>query len=226
MHITDAVRQKYPETLLGVLRVNDLKTTPDPAAWNELRTRETASFRASRITYERKSAVTASPLACYTGFYRQFKKTYPVLLQMESVLLKGREIRADCLAVETMFLAEVKHGLLVAGHDTQNLSGRFTLDLARGGEAFTMVAGQPRSLKTGDMFMADNGVILSSILEGQDYNTRLTEHSAGALYCVYALGGVSGAQVTAFFRDLRRYLLTAYPEASVQEEQVYLGCCG
>jgi DNA/RNA-binding domain of Phe-tRNA-synthetase-like protein len=203
------------------MAVTGLNTPPDRAGWQALREEETSAFRSAWALYDRKNAVLRPPLNAYAGYYRQFKKTYPVLLQMESVLLKGRSIQSSSLAVETMFMAEVKHGLLVAGHDLEKLSGGYTLNLARGGENFTMVAGQARTLKTDDLYMADGDRILSSILEGQDYYTRLTEHSAGALYCVYGVGGVTAAHMEDFFMDLARYTQSAFPAAQVEAGRVF-----
>lgn len=222
MRIENEVVQRHPGTIFGLMAVTGLDTVPDRDGWHTLREEETAAFRSAWANYDRKEALLQPPFNSYAGYYKQFKKTYPVLLQMESVLLKGRGIQSSSMAVETMFMAEVKHGLLVAGHDLEALSGNYALNLSKGGESFTMVADQLRTLKTDDLFMTCGNRILSSILEGQDYGTRLTKHSTGALYCVYGVGGVTVAQLENFFKDLAWYTLTAFPLASVQEGQVFL----
>lgn len=215
------VAQRHPGTIFGLMAVTGLDTAPDRDGWNILREEETTAFRSAWALYDRKNAVLRPPVNAYAGYYRQFKKTYPVLLQMESVLLKGRSIQSSSLAVETMFMAEVKHGLLVAGHDLEKLSGDYALKLSKGGESFTTVAGQLRALKADDLFMTSGGGILSSILEGQDYYTRLTENSTGALYCVYGVGGVTAMQLEDFFTDLARYTRVAFPLASVEAGRVF-----
>lgn len=220
MYIADAVLHKYPETIFGLMRVTGLDTGTDVSAWAALREQEIANFRAQWSGYDRKSAVQRPPLSCYVQYYKRFKKTYLVLLQMESVLLKGRDIRADSPAVEAMFLAEVKHGLCVAGHNTSVLLGEYTLNLAKGGEQFTTVSGETRTLKPDDIFMTDGGSILSSTLEGQDFDSRLTKQSAGALYCVYGVGGVKQAHMHVFFEDLTTYLHTAFPHAVIGDGMV------
>lgn len=221
MRITNEAARRHPGTIFGLMAVTGLNSAPDRNAWHSLREEETAAFRAVWAGYERKNALARPPLSAYADYYRQFKKTYPVLLQMESILLKRRAIQSSSLAVETMFMAEVKHGLLVAGHDLGKVDGDYSLNLAQGGESFTMVAGQIRALKADDLFMTGGEHILSSVLEGQDYHSRLTESSAGALYCVYGVGGVIAAQIQAFFHDLTRYILSAFPRASVEEGQVF-----
>lgn len=221
MRIMPEVLRRHPDTIFGLMSVSGLDSAPERSAWNSLRDEETAVFRAAWGGLGRKEAALRSPISSYVGYYKQFKKTYHVLLQMESVLIKGRNIQSSALAVETMFLAEVKHGLLVAGHDLPALGGNYSLNLAKGGESFTMVTGQERILKADDIFMADGGRILSTVLEGQDYHTRLTDKSSGALYCVYGIGGVTSGQMEAFFQDLARYTLTAFPLAKVREGQVF-----
>lgn len=221
MRIMNEVAQRHPGTIFGLMAVIGLDTTPDLDSWNTLREEETTIFRSAWALYDRKNAVLRPPLNSYAAYYRQFKKTYPVLLQMESVLLKGKSIQSSSLAVETMFMAEVKHGLLVAGHDLEKLSGDYALNLSKGGESFTMVAGQLRTLKTDDLFMTSEDRILSTILEGQDYYTRLTEHSTGALYCVYGAGGITVMQMESFFTDLARYTRTAFPQASIEGGRVF-----
>ncbi len=45
--------------------------------------------------------------------------------------------------------------------------------------------------------------------------SSLTADSTDVLYCVYGVEGVTRTDMEAFFDDLRRYILTAYPHASV-----------
>lgn len=214
MQITRAVTEQHEATIMGMLEVHLLGRAASER-WEQLKAHELERFRSRWTEYQRKEALRAQPLACYADYYRQFGKTYPVLLQMESVLLKGRGIRATSLGVETMFLAEVCHGLLVAGHDRARLGGQYTLDVATGGESFVNVSGQTRILKRGDLYLRDGNVILSSVLEGQDRETSLCSQSQQLLYCVYGVAGVTEEQLQAFFDDLRRYLLTAYPDAAI-----------
>lgn len=216
--ITNEVLEKHPQTIMGLMTVYGTHTPADITAWNTIKEKEIALFRTSWPDYDRNQAVKILPLSGYAAYYKQFKKTYPVLLQMESVLLKGRDIMSSSLAVEIMFLAEVKHGLLVAGHNLNKLSSdSYTVRLAQGGEELTNVSGQKRILKADDIFLENGGKILSSILEGQDYDTRLTDESQDALYCVYGVGGVTNEQMTAFFQTLTLYIKTAFPQAIIHD---------
>ena len=221
MKISSEIIDKYPDTVFGMMSAVNLNSSPDHQAWEKLRDREINAFRSNLPDFDRKKSASVQPLAGYTQYFKRLKKTYPVLLQMESVLLKEKDLRSSSLAVEVMFLAEVKSGLLVAGHDPSRLSGDYVLKLARGDEKFKIVSGQSRQLKEDDIFMADGRHILSSVLEGQDYQSRLTEKSERALYCVYGLGGVGSEQLEKFFLDLRHYIQTAFPAAQVGEYSIF-----
>lgn len=221
MCITNDVFVRHPGTVMGAMIVSGLGSPSDAAAWNKLKNSELDCFKARWMEYDRKKALQTAPLSGYASYYKQFKKTYPVLLQMESILQKGREIKATCLSVEAMFLAEVKHGVLVAGHDLDQLTGAdYTVKLARGGEELTVVSGQTRILKDGDIFLENSGKILSSVLEGADYDTRLTDSSQRAIYYAYGVGGVTAAHLEAFFLTLSLYLKTALPGAAIGDWQI------
>lgn len=222
MRITKEAAERHPGTLVGLMCVSGLDTPPDPAAWNDLKEAELTEFRAAWPDYDRKRAVMSPPLSGYAAYYKQFKKTYQVLLQMESVLLKGRGVRAASPAIEAMFLAEVKQGILASGHDLDSFTnGEYMVDLARGGEELTIVSGERRILKSNDLYLTSRGKILSSVLEGQDYGTRLTETSRNALYCVYAVGGTDAALVGRFFKTLGVYISTALPQAGLHDHHIF-----
>ena len=60
-------------------------------------------------------------LQAYAAYYKRFKKTYHVQLQLESIAFKGKPIPSVAALVEAMFMAEVKNMLLTAGHDLDAL---------------------------------------------------------------------------------------------------------
>ncbi len=92
-------------------------------------------------------------LQAYDAYYRQFKKTYHVQLQLESILFKGKSIPSVAALVEAMFMAEVDSLLLTAGHDLDTLHLPLTLDAAQGAETYTLFRGEPQTPKAGDMMI-------------------------------------------------------------------------
>ena len=99
----------------------------------------------------------------YAEFYKQFGKTYHVRLQLESIL-KGKSIPAVSPLVTAMFMAEMKHQLLTAGHDLGACQLPLTLAVAKGDESFVTIGGREQKLKAGDLFIADRKGIISSVL--------------------------------------------------------------
>ena len=61
----------------------------------------------------------ALSLQVYDTYYKRFKKTYHVQLQLESIVFKGKSIPSVAALVEAMFMAEIKNMLLTAGHDLE-----------------------------------------------------------------------------------------------------------
>src|SRR5512141_2203553 len=91
-------------------------------------------------------------LQAYAAYYRRFKKTYHVQLQLESIVFKNKTLPSVAALVEAMFMAEVKDLLLTAGHDLDSLHVPLTLDVAQGEERYTLLRGQEQALKAGDMY--------------------------------------------------------------------------
>ena len=69
---------------------------------------------------DRKSLRDLPVFAAYDAFYRSFKKTYHVQLQLESVVFKDKTIFSPSALVACMFMAELETGLLTAAHDLNN----------------------------------------------------------------------------------------------------------
>ena len=76
--------------------------------------------RALRVR-DRPALLSHPVLQAYDAYYRQFKKTYHVQLQLESILFKGKSIPSVAALVEAMFMAEMNDLLLTAGHDLDAL---------------------------------------------------------------------------------------------------------
>lgn len=69
---------------------------PDKAQWDEtgfydMVEQHVAALREQYREYVRADVFGQNP---YFRYFRKFKKTYPVMMQFESVLLKGRSSRA------------------------------------------------------------------------------------------------------------------------------------
>jgi len=166
------------------------------------KTQLTSDLRSRYASMDRAALLALPVFQAYTAYYKRFKKSYHVLLQLESLAFKGKEIPAVAALVEAMFMAELESGLLTAGHDLDRLQPPLSLDVAAGEETYTLMNGQEQTLKPGDMFIADGAGVISSIIYGPDAHTRITPATRGAVFTVYAPPGIEAAAVEAHLRLL------------------------
>ncbi len=212
----------YPGVAAGVLAMAGAGGPPRPE-FAALADRLEAGLRAHFAGFDRPALTALPVLQAYKEYYKRFNKTYHVLLQLESVALKGRPLPRTTPLVQAMFMAELNSQLLTAGHDLDALQGGLRLAVAAGSESYTTLSGETQVLKPGDMFISDEGGILSSIIYGPDQRTRLQPGSQGALYTVYAPPGIGAQPVYRHLEELRDDVQAAFPQARVEQLAVYGG---
>jgi DNA/RNA-binding domain of Phe-tRNA-synthetase-like protein len=200
LQITAGWREAHPGACVGLLAV-DKVTNPESddrleAAKSELEGQLKERYRT------REDLLTLEHIQVYRDYYRRFGKTYFVLLQMESVAVKGKPFPREAALVEAMFMAEVKNGLLTAGHDLASLAAPLVLDVAADGEGYTGISGREQATRAGDMLMRDREGIISSVVFGPDFRTRITATTMGSLFVVYAPPGVAAGLVERHLQDI------------------------
>jgi DNA/RNA-binding domain of Phe-tRNA-synthetase-like protein len=223
LKISEAWRIAYPDAHAGILVMQGVR---NPAAHPELESLKQgleSQLRARFAGQDRSALDDFSAIPAYTAYYRQFKKTYPVQAQLESIAFKGKSLPSVAALVEAMFMAEIKNLLLTAGHDFDRLELPVTLDVASGDESYTLLRGQEQILKAGDMFMTDQAGVISSIVYGPDQRTQINPQTRNVLFAVYAPEGIEPATVHAHLEDIRDYVLVLSPEARAQTLQVFGG---
>ncbi len=219
--VSETVKSTYPGAAAGVLAMSGVR---NPASHPELDARKAEleqQLRARFAGSDRAALLTLPVLQAYAAYYKRFKKTYHVQLQLESVAFKGKTIPRAAALVEAMFMAELKNMLLTAGHNAASVRGPVTLNVASGTERYTTISGQEQTLKQGDMFMSDEEGILSAILYGPDQRTRITPEATEALFTVYAPAGIEETIVYDHLRDIQANVLLIAPEAKTALLRVY-----
>lgn len=169
---------------------------------------------------DRAQLVATAPLDAYSVYFKRFKKTYPVQLQLESIVFKDRHIPNFSALVTAMFTAELNSQLLTAGHDLDSLELPMTLRVADGTETFTLIGGVEQGLKAGDMYMCDTVGIISVVVYGPDARTRITPDTRNAVFVVYAPPGVDPAAVQAHLEDIRNNVIMVAPDAVVDRLEI------
>jgi hypothetical protein len=166
---------------------------PEDLCVNEFRAlveTELVALREKYVDYDRKTLFGDHP---YFRFFRKFKKTYPVMMQFESVLLKGRPFPSFNPVAEVPFLMELTTQVLSGAHDADRISGPVTLYCAAEKEEFLGMRGDPFHTYPGDFCGRDDQGIIFSLIAGADART-----------CVCVDINVIGC-----FRIVKRYICMA-----------------
>lgn len=219
--VTDSWRAAYPNAHAGILALRDVENHASHPELESRKQRIEDQLREQFVGKGRDAIESLPPIPAYTAYYKRFDKTYHVLAQITSIALKGRSIPSVAAVVEAMFMAEVKNGILTAGHDLDKLQLPVTLSAANGDETYTLLRGVEQTLKAGDMFMADGAGVISSILYGPDQRTQIHAGTKNVLFTVYAPAGVGAQAVESHLRDIQENIQVVSPQAQVEALQVF-----
>ena len=217
--LTENWRHQYEGASMGVLIVENAQCKGLSEALEQQGQQVEAALRAAFASKEELEA--SAVLEAYGQYYKRFKKTYHVKQQLESVIFKGKCIPSVTPLVEAMFMAELKNGLLTAGHDLAQVQGTLTLDAANGEETYVLINGKEQTLKVQDMFLRDDVGVLSSILYGPDQRTRIRPETKNVVFTVYAPTGIARKAVEQHLEDTYSYVRLAAPQALRREQNVY-----
>lgn len=220
--VSETWKENYPGAAVGILALRDVT---NPKHHPELEARKTALEARLRAQFagHTKADLKALPtIQAYTAYYKRFKKTYHLLLQLESVALKGQPIPRVAALVEAMFMTELDDLLLTAGHDLALVEQPITLNVADGSERFVNIAGKENVLKPGDMFISDAQGVLSSIVYGSDRRTMITSDTTQAIFTTYAPSGVGAEAVHQHLAHIQENVLLFAPRAETVALEVYM----
>jgi len=219
--ISDEIRKAYPEALLGLLAMKNVCNPNQHEELDQGKLELENNLRKNFAQLERSDLKNMEPLKTYNDYYKRFKKTYQVLLQLESIVFKNRSIPKVASLVEVMFMAELKNLLLTAGHDLEAVDMPIKLDVASGKEKYTLLNGQEKELLPGDMVISDLKGIISSIIYGPDQRTRIKPNTQEVLFTVYAPPGIEKFKVFQHLQDIQNYVHIIAAESEVELVKVY-----
>jgi DNA/RNA-binding domain of Phe-tRNA-synthetase-like protein len=206
---------------MGILAMGDLRNTPQHA---ELERRKTSLEQRLRARYSgmgREDLLALPILQAYREYYKRFKKTYHLLLQLESVVFKGKPIASPPALVEAVLMAELATLLLTAIHDLDRIETPLSLDIARGDEVYTLLRGEEHACAPGDMIMRDRQDVICSIIYGSDLRTRVSLDTRNVLFAVYIPPGIEAREVEDHLTLLEDYGRTIWPESTILFREVY-----
>ena len=191
---------------------------PEPERWNtdafyKLMEERLAVLKEAAPGYERKAVFGGNP---YFRFFKKFKKTYPVLLQYESVLLKDRPFPRENPVTGVPFLAELETHMLTGTHDAEQVRGTVTLYAADDRVPFQGLRGDEVHTYPNDFCARDEAGIIFSMIAGADYRTCARKDSRHVIYPVFGVPDQPAEDLTVMLELLSRYARVLAPEAEIR----------
>ena len=219
--ISDKIKKVYPKALLGILVMKSVSNPNQHKELNRCKFELENSLKEKFYNLNRADLKSIEPIKTYHNYYKRFKKTYHVLLQLESIVFKNKTIPKVASLVEAMFMAELKNLLLTAGHNFDAVDIPIKLDVASGGEKYTLLNGEEKELLPEDMMISDSRGIISSIIYGPDKRTQITPNTQNVLFTVYAPPGIEKSKVFLHLQDIQNYVHIIAPKSEVELQKVY-----
>jgi DNA/RNA-binding domain of Phe-tRNA-synthetase-like protein len=219
--VSENWQQAYPGAFVGVLVMNHVVNPPGHEALEAQKAALETTLRDKYASFDRPALRALPILQAYHDYYKRFKKTYHVQLQLESVVHKGKSIPRVAALVEAMFMAELEDQMLTAGHDFDVVQPPVRVDVAEGRETFVRINGRSQQLATGDMFIADTVGVLSSVIHGPDQRTQITEGTTHVLFTAYAPPGIGETAVHAHLQNIQNNVHLIAPQAETEQLDVY-----
>jgi DNA/RNA-binding domain of Phe-tRNA-synthetase-like protein len=218
---TQEWQSTHPGAVFGVLELSGVDNT-QPSPKLDDRKRETESLLRARYQgFSRQDFVSLPIMAAYQRYYKRFAKTYHVLLQLESIVLKGKDLPNVSPLVDSNFTAEVDTLILTAGHDVEKLQSAILLDVSRAGDRITRMNGAPKDMEAGDMVMRDSTGVVCSLIYGQDNVSPITAATRHVLYVAYAPAGVPADAVESQLQRIEENIRLFCPAAKVERHQLF-----
>lgn len=189
---------------VGILEVQ----YPDASEWDvagfrQFAEKEIASLKTRYKNYDRAQVFGEN---VYYRFFKKFKKTYPVMMQFESILLKGREFPHYNPITEVVFLAELTTLVLSGTHDVDRMLGGLTLFLGTEKAPFVGLRGDEAHTYPGDICGRDDGGIIFSMIAGADSRTCCHENSRHIFYPVFGVPGQPEKTLAPMLERLQNYV--------------------
>ena len=165
---TEEWRAAHPGAIIGLLELSNVKNTGISTRLNDRKREVEAHLRQHFLNFTRQDFLALPVMAAYQQYYKRFKKTYHVQLQVESIVLKGKNLPDVSPLVDANFIAEMETWVLTAGHDVARLLPPIALDVSREGDQIVQLNGAAKAIRAGDMVMRDANGVSCTILYGQD----------------------------------------------------------
>ena len=189
----------------------------DIAAFEKLRDSELDAIRKEGENYDRETWFRQDP---YFRYFRKFKKTYPVMMQVESFLLKGRPFPEGRYINAVAFLTEMKTRILMGTHDAERVEGDIVIYTETEKVPFPSIHGSEGHSYPGDTTGRDDAGVIISMIAGADSRTCLQDDSRHVLYLVFGTPNTTPEVLNECLDQVEIYARTLAPSAEIQRHFV------
>lgn len=217
---TDNWRTTHPGAVIGLLELSGVDNSHPSAKLDAQKRATEARLRERYRDFARADFVSLPVMAAYQKYYKRFTKTYHVLLQLESLVLKGKSLPDVSPLVDANFIAEVETLVLTAGHDVEKLVAPVIMDVSRAGDQIMRMNGAPKDMDAGDMVMRDATGVVCSIIYGQDNVSPISSATTHVLYVCYAPAGVPPETVETQLQRIEENVRLFCPDARVEQHRL------
>ena len=203
-----------PDRHLGILEVN----YPDPAEWDtetfdRLKESELQAIRDEGVEYDRETWFRQEP---YFRYFRKFKKTSPIMMQVESFLLKGRPFPEGKYTNAVAFLTELRTRCLLGSHDADMIEGDLVIYTETENREFPSIHGGTAHSYPGDITCRDDISIVVSMIAGADSRTCLSDDSRHVLYFAFGTPGMKEEALQDYLAKVEEYVKVLAPAAETK----------
>ncbi len=219
---TPAWSMAHPGAAIGLLELSGVVNRSASVELNQRKRETEAQLRSLYAGYSRQEFLALPTMAAYEKYYRHFDKTYHVLLQVESILLKSRTLPDVSPLVDANFTAEVSSLILTAGHDVARLDPPVVIDVSNADDEIININGEKKPIRPGDMVMRDAHGICCTILYGQDNRSPISPLTTNVLYVAYAPPGVVHDQVRSHLAQVEANVRLFAPQAVVEQNRLLI----
>lgn len=214
---TDEWRTSHPGAVIGLLECSGIDNSfPSPELDQKKRGAE-INLREKYMSFSRQDLLTLPEISVYDRYYKRFEKTYHVQLQVESIVLKGKDLPSVSPLVDSNFLAEVQTFILTASHDVSKLEGDIKINASNEHDVMTLMNGTEKKIRAGDMVMRDDAGICCSIIYGQDNRSHVTAGTSHVLYVSYVPAGIASDIVMSHLQKILDNIRLVAPSTVIEQ---------
>lgn len=210
----------HPDAQIGVLELSRVENQRPCVALEEQKLVLADTLRQRYGQLNRAEIIRLPVMDAYVRYYKRFDKTYHVLLQLESLVHKGKNFHQVSPLVDANFMAELETFALTAGHDAKKLSGKLWIDVAHEGDTFCQMGGAIKQIPKNDMIMRDEQGIRCTILYGQDDRSSIAPQTTHVLYVTYAPAGVPSDVIHFYWEKVLECVRLCSPQLIIEQQQI------